>query len=308
VTNKTKAHGKKRGENDMTFVGISPRQASAGIGLRHAHYPEFLKEKQPVAWLEVHAENYLNFNTPAFHILERLCEDYPISLHAVNLSLGSSDGIDEDHVRRVKALIDRINPFLISDHLSWGRIDGYYLNDLLPIPYTQEALTLFESTITRIQDIFERPLLIENPSSYLQYKVSEMEEVDFLTTLVHRTGSGIVVDINNIYVSCCNHGWDADAYLKAIPPAKVKEIHLAGHSLQGATRIDDHGSPICKDVWELYQKSIGLFGPVPTLIEWDTNVPSLETLITEASKAQGILDSVRIPSNTTRKERHVQFG
>ncbi len=292
----------------MTFVGFSPRQASAGIGLRHAHYSEFLKEKQPVAWLEVHAENFLNFNTPAFHILERLREDYPISLHAVNLSLGSTDGIDEDHVKRVKALIDRINPFFVSDHLSWGRVDGYYLNDLLPIPYTQEALALFESTITRIQDIFDRPLLIENPSSYLQYRVSDMEEVDFLTTLVHRTGSGILLDINNIYVSCCNHGWDADAYLKAIPPAKIKEIHLAGHSLQGAVRIDDHGSPVCNDVWNLYQKSIGLFGSVPTLIEWDTDVPDLETLRAEAAKAQDILDSVRVPSNTTRKGSHVRFG
>lgn len=292
----------------MTFVGFAPRQASAGIGLRHAHYSEFLKEKQRVLWLEVHAENFLNFDTPAFHILEKLREDYPISLHGVNLSLGSSDGIDDDHVRRIKSLIDRINPFLVSDHLSWGRIDGYYLNDLLPIPYTSEALSIFESTITRIQDIFERPLLIENPSSYLQYKVSEMEEVDFLTTLVHRTGSGILLDINNIYVSCSNHGWDANVYLKAIPPAKVKEIHVAGHSLQGTVRIDDHGGPICQDVWDLYQKSINLFGPLPTLIEWDKNVPTLETLIAEASKAQSILDSVRVPSNTTRKERHVQFG
>lgn len=292
----------------MVFKGFAPRQASAGIGLRHAHYSDFLKEKKPVAWLEVHAENFLNFNTPAFHILERLREDYPISLHAVNLSLGSSDGIDDEHVKRVKALIDRINPFLVSDHLSWGRIDGYYLNDLLPVPYTQEALTLFESAITRIQDIFERPLLIENPSSYLQYRESNIDEAEFLTTLVHRTGSGILLDINNIYVSCCNHRWDMDTYLKAIPPAKVKEIHLAGHSLQGAIRIDDHGSHVCKDVWDLYQKSINLFGAVPTLIEWDTNVPALETLMGEASKAQDILDRVRIPSNTTRKERNVRFG
>jgi hypothetical protein len=292
----------------MTFPGFSPRQASAGIGLRKAHYSEFLNEKQPVAWLEVHAENFLNFNTPAYHILERIRKDYPISLHAVNLSLGSSDGIDEDHVKRVKALIDRINPFLVSDHLSWGRIDGYYLNDLLPVPYTQEALKLFTSTIARIQDIFGRPLLIENPSSYLQYHSSDIEEADFLATLVHRTGSSILLDVNNIYVSCCNHGWNAEAYLKTIPAAKVKEIHLAGHSLQGSVRIDDHGSRVCDDVWNLYQKAITLFGPVPTLIEWDTNVPEWEVLRAEAAKAQTILDSVRVPSNTARKERHVRFG
>ena len=293
----------------MVFTGFSPRQSSAGIGLHRAHYPKFLQEKQPVAWLEAHAENFLNFNTPAYRILERIREDYPLSLHAVNLSLGSSDGIDEDHVKRIKALIDRINPFFVSDHLSWGRIDGYYLNDLLPVPYTQETLTLFASTISRIQDIFGRPLLIENPSSYLQYAVSDMEEADFLTTLAHRTGAGILLDINNIYVSCCNHGWNAEAYLKAIPAAKVKEIHLAGHVLQGSIRIDDHASPVCNEVWSLYEKAIGLFGPIPTLIEWDANIPELETLMEEAAKAQTILDSIRIPSNTIREERrHVRFG
>jgi hypothetical protein len=223
--------------------------------------------------------------------------------------LGSSDGIDEDHVKRIKAFIDRINPFFVSDHLSWGRIDGYYLNDLLPVPYTQETLSLFASTISRIQDIFGRRLLIENPSSYLQYVVSDIEEADFLTTLAHRTGADILLDINNIYVSCCNHGWNAEAYLKAIPAAKVKEIHLAGHALQGSIRIDDHASPVCNEVWGLYEKAIGLFGPIPTLIEWDANIPELEILMEEAAKAQTILDSVRIPSNTIKEERrHVRFG
>lgn len=292
----------------MSFTGLSPRQASAGVGLRQPHYSDFLNEKQPIAWLEVHAENFLNFDTPAYKILERLRQDYPVSFHAVNLSLGSSDGIDEGHVKRVKALIERINPFLVSDHLSWGRIDGYYLNDLLPIPYTQEALTLFASNLSRIQDMLERPLLIENPSSYLEFQISEMTEAEFLGALVHRTGAGVVLDINNIYVSCCNHGWDAQQYLKAIPAGKVKEMHLSGHAIQGPLRIDDHGSQVCAEVWDLYQKAINIFGPIPTLIEWDSNVPDLTTLLAEATKAQTILDSVRVPSNTTRKERHVRFG
>ncbi|MBX9805044.1 MAG: DUF692 domain-containing protein [Alphaproteobacteria bacterium] len=292
----------------MTFVGLPPRQASAGIGLRHAHYDQFTKEKQPVAWLEVHAENFLNFDTPAFKMLERIRQDYPLSLHAVNLSLGSSDGIDEDHVKRVKGLIDRLNPFIVSDHLSWGRIDGYYLNDLLPIPYTKESLDVFDSNISRIQDLLERSLLIENPSSYLQFKASEIEEADFLTTLVNRTGSSILLDVNNIYVSCCNHGWDAEAYLNAIPAALVKEIHLAGHTLQGSIRIDDHGSKVCHEVWELYQKALTAYGPVPTLIEWDTKVPELGILLAEASKAQNLLDSLRVPSNSPRKQSHVSFG
>jgi uncharacterized protein (UPF0276 family) len=150
--------------------------------------------------------------------------------------------------------------------------------------------------------------LIENPSSYLQFKASEIEEADFLTTLVNRTGSSILLDVNNIYVSCCNHGWDAEAYLNAIPAALVKEIHLAGHTLQGSIRIDDHGSKVCHEVWELYQKALTAYGPVPTLIEWDTKVPELGILLAEASKAQNLLDSLRVPSNSPRKQSHVSFG
>jgi uncharacterized protein len=292
----------------MIFTGFSPRQASVGIGLRSAHYAEFMKQKQPIAWLEVHAENFLNFNTPAYKVLERIRQDYPISLHAVNLSLGSSDGFDDEHVKRVKELIDRINPFLVSDHLSWGRIDGYYLNDLLPVPYTAESLRIVASNISRIQDILDCSLLIENPSSYLQYVHSDMEEADFLSTLVHRTGSGILLDVNNLFVSCSNHGWNPESYLKTISAAKIKEMHLSGHAVQGAIKIDDHGSKVCQDVWELYNKAVRTFGSVPTLVEWDSNIPSLSILLSEAEKAQTILDSVRTPSNSTRKERHVRFG
>jgi len=292
----------------MVMTGISSRQVSTGIGLRHAHYSHFLNEKQPVAWLEVHAENFLNFETPAYHMLERIRQNYPISLHAVNLSLGSSDGIDEDHLKQIKSLIDRINPFLVSDHLSWGRIDGYYFNDLLPVPYTQETFNILATTISQVQDILKRPLLIENPSSYFQYQLSEMEEADFLAQLVKRTGSSILLDINNVYVSCQNHGWDQEAYLKAIPKSKVKEIHLAGHTRQGSLRIDDHASRVCGDVWNLYQKVISLWGPIPTLIEWDTNVPELEVLLGEAAKAQSILDGIHIPSNLARKEIYVRAG
>jgi uncharacterized protein (UPF0276 family) len=292
----------------MVFTDFAPRLASAGIGLRQAHYSEFAKEKQPIAWLEVHAENFLNFHTPAYKILERIREDYPISLHAVNLSLGSCDSIDEDHVKRIKSLIDQINPFLVSDHLSWGRIDGYYLNDLLPVPYTLESLTAVTSNVSRVQDILDRSLLIENPSSYMQYEASDIDEADFLATLVHRTGSGILLDINNIYVSCSNHGWNAESYLNAIPVAKVKEIHLSGHAIQGGMRIDDHGSHVCQEVWDLYKQAILKFGPMPTLIEWDSNIPELNVLLSEAKQAQNILESVRVPSNSVRKERYARFG
>lgn len=292
----------------MIVQTYSPRQVSAGVGLRCPHYKDFINKKGLVPWVEVHSENFLNFETPAFKMLERIRQDYPLSLHGVNLSLGSHDGIDENHVDRVKALIDRLNPFLVSDHLSWGRVDGYYFNDLLPIPYTPEALNIFVSNVSCVQDRLGRPLLIENPSSYFQYHSSEIEEADFLSKLSQESGADILLDINNIYVSCCNHGWDTQRYLEAIPRGKVKEIHLAGHIRQGSLRIDDHGSTVCSEVWDLYRKSIALFGPVQTLIEWDTNVPSLDILLSEASKAQDILDSVRVPSNIPRKERHVQFG
>ncbi|MBM3468386.1 MAG: DUF692 domain-containing protein [Alphaproteobacteria bacterium] len=292
----------------MTFPGFSPRQASTGIGLQKAHYKDFLKERQPVAWLEIQAEDFLNFETEEFQFLERIREDYPMSLHVTNLSLGSSDGIDEEHIKRVKALIDRLNPFLISSHLSWGRIDGYYLNGLFPIPYTQETLELLVSTVNRVQEIFESPLLIENPPTYLQYKISNMEEVDFLGTLVHRTGSGILLNINNVYVSCHNHGWDVEAYLKGVPKGKVKEIHISGHRIQGPFLVSDHESDISNEVWNIYQKAIHLFGPVPTLIKRKTTVPDLKFLLAEAQKAQNILNQIRTPSNTTRKERHVRFG
>lgn len=292
----------------MKFNNYSPRLASAGIGLRQIHFDDFLKAKQPVPWLEIHAENFLNFHTPAFKILERIREDYPLSIHAVNLSLGSSDGIDEDHVKQVKALIDRLEPFFVSDHLSWGRIDGYYMNDLLPIPYTVEALALLTSNLSRVQEILGRVILIENPSSYLQYEVSEIDESEFLATLVQRTGSGIVLDVNNLFVSCSNHNWNMDSYLKTIPAAKVKEIHLGGHSLSGTLRIDDHSTSVCPDVWDLYKRVIGLYGPLPTLIEWDVNIPDLNDLLNESKQAQQILNSIRIPSNVPRKERHVRFG
>lgn len=292
----------------MKFSDFSPQQASAGIGLRAPHYTEFLQEKKTVPWLEVHAENFLNFNTPVYHILENLRKDYPISLHGMNLSLGSGDGIDEDHVRRVKDLIDRLDPFLISEPLSWGRVDDYYLNDCLTIPYNQETLTTLRSNVSQIQDILDRSLLIENPASYLQYQVTDMEEADFLTTLVTQTGSGILLNLNNLYVSCSNHSWDIEAYLKAIPAHKIKEIHLGGHHLQGSIHIADHGGAVCEEMWNLYQKTIRRIGPVLTLVEWNTNIPPLNILMVEAEKAQRILDSVRVPSNIPGKERHALFA
>jgi uncharacterized protein (UPF0276 family) len=271
-----------------------PIPAVAGIGLRFAHHREVIETRPRVAWFEVHSENYMGGGpTPA--ILERVRQDYPISLHGVGLSLGSAEGLSSDHLARVRDLIDRFDPGLVSEHLSWNVVDGVYLADLLPLPMTEEALDVVCRNVDRAQESVGRRLLIENPSSYLRYRHSTIPEWEFMAAVAQRTGCGILCDANNIFVSACNHGWSASAYLAALPPQAVGEIHLAGHSVReleggGAIRIDDHGSKVCPPVWALYSEAIARFGRVPTLIEWDTDIPSLDVLIAEARSAQNVLD------------------
>jgi uncharacterized protein (UPF0276 family) len=271
-----------------------PIPAVAGIGLRFAHHREVIETRPRVAWFEVHSENYMGGGpTPA--ILERVHQDYPISLHGVGLSLGSAEGLSSDHLARVRDLIDRFDPGLVSEHLSWNVVDGIYLADLLPLPMTEEALDVVCRNVDRAQESLGRRLLIENPSSYLRYRHSTIPEWEFMAAVARRTGCGILCDVNNIFVSACNHGWSASDYLAALPPQAVGEIHLAGHSVReleggGTIRIDDHGSKVCPPVWALYSEAIARFGRVPTLIEWDTDIPSLDVLIAEARSAQNVLD------------------
>lgn len=268
-------------------AGLIP--PSAGIGLRFPHHQVVVDTRPSVGWLEVHSENYMGGGTP-LRYLDTLRCDYPVSLHGVGLSLGSVDGLDAAHLERLARAVERIEPHLISEHLSWSVVGQTYLADLLPLPMTEEALDIVCRHVDQTQARLRRQILIENPSTYLQFRHSTIPEWDFLSSVAARTGCGILCDVNNIYVSAQNHGWDASAYLRALPPAAIGEIHLAGHSVttleSGATlRIDDHGSRVAPAVWALYEEALARLGPVPTLIEWDTNIPSLDVLLAEAAQA-----------------------
>lgn len=266
-----------------------PLRAAAGIGLRFQHHQAVLDTRPEVAWLEAHTENYMG-GGPSIRTLEAIRRDYPVSLHGVGLSLGSADGLDAAHLERVREAVHRIAPALVSEHLSWSVAGGTYLADLLPLPMTDEALDLVCRHVDETQAFLQRRILVENPSSYLRFRHSTIAEWDFLAAVAQRTGCGILCDVNNIYVSACNHGWDAAAYLAALPAQAIGEIHLAGHSLRpiegGQTlRVDDHGSRVAPEVWALYAQALARFGPVPTLVEWDNNVPPLDVLLDEAAQA-----------------------
>jgi uncharacterized protein (UPF0276 family) len=275
-----------------------PVPARAGIGLRFQHHAEVLAETPDVAWLEVHPENYLG-GGPTFEILAEIRRDYPLSLHAVGLSLGSAEGLDREHLAQVARLARRLEPGLVSDHLSWSAAGGLHLPDLLPLPYTEEALAVFVRHLDQAQTALGRRILIENPSAYLAFARSTLSEAEFLGEVVRRTGCGLLLDVNNLFVTACNLGHDPAArlaaLLDAVPAEAIGEIHLAGHSLRsmgdGRTlRIDDHGSPVRPEVWRLFEKALARLGPRPALIEWDRDVPPLAVLLAEAAAANARLD------------------
>lgn len=273
-----------------------PIPAEAGVGLRFRHHQEAMESHPAARWFEVHTENYMGGGA-APRCLEAIRRDYPLSLHGTGLSLGSAEGLDLAHLARVREAVERFDPELVSEHLSWSVVGGAYLADLLPLPMTEEALEVVCRNVEQAQAHLGRRLLIENPSTYLQFRHSTIPEWEFLAQLAARTGCGLLCDVNNIYVSACNHGWDASAYLAALPPAAVGEIHLAGHALreiEGRTlRIDHHGSRVAPAVWTLYAEALGRFGAVPTLIEWDTDVPPLDVLIQEAARAQSMIEETQ---------------
>jgi uncharacterized protein (UPF0276 family) len=273
---------------DRTIFSPRPIPASAGIGLRQPHYGAARDDPPPVGWLEVHSENYLGGGAP-LRILEGFRHDYPLSLHGVGLSLGTAGPLDRAHLGRVVDLAGRIEPGLISEHLSWSIAGGVYFNDLLPLPYTEEALAVVADHVVEMQDALGRSILVENPSTYLEFSHSTIGEVEFLAELVRRTGCGLLLDVNNVFVSAGNHGRDAAAYIAAVPVEAVGEIHLAGHSTRDIDgtllRIDDHGSAVAEPVWALYEAALARLGAVPTLIEWDSAIPALAVLVDEAAKA-----------------------
>jgi uncharacterized protein (UPF0276 family) len=264
----------------------------AGIGLRTPHCREMIESRPAAAgWLEVHSENYFGAGGQPHVFLERLRADYPLSLHGVGLGLGSADALDLAHLRRLAGVIERYEPGLVSEHLCWSAAGGRHLNDLLPLPYTEEALTHVAERIVRTQEFLDRQILIENISSYLRFRHSTIPEWEFVAQLAQRTGCGILLDVNNIYVNAVNHGFDARTYLAAIPAKAVQEIHLAGYDDSGACLIDTHGSAVSEPVWTLYRETIERLGARPTLIEWDTDIPALDVLLGEACKADAILES-----------------
>ena len=273
----------------MAFSLVAGRQRCTGIGFRAPHFAEIVATRPVAGFLEVHAENYMG-GGPALRQLETLRCDWPISLHGVGMSLGSAGGLDPEHVERFAVVVERIEPSVISEHLAWSvTAKGTYLNDLLPLPYTEESLAIMAANVIRLQDRLGRQVLIENPSAYLRFAHSTIPEAQFLTELVRRTGCGLLFDVNNVYVTCQNLGGDPRTWIEALPVEAVQELHLAGHCINDADGvsilIDDHGSPVDPAVWDLYESTIRRFPNAATLIEWDSNLPSLPVLLAEAAEA-----------------------
>lgn len=278
-----------------------------GIGLKNKHYADILETQPDIGWFEVHIENYFYSNNRVYKYLKQVAELYPISIHGVALSLGSKNSLSNNlyHLTRIKKIIKDINPILVSEHLSWSMIAGKYLPDLLPVPYTDESADIFIENIKIAQDFLERKLLIENPSSYFEYSSSYINEAEFLVYIAQNSGCNILLDVNNIYVSCVNHNWDRYKYIDVIYNKTknnnlISEIHLAGHSKRLINKennkyilVDTHSDIVCPEVWDLYNYVINKFGVIPTLVEWDENIPSLEVLISEAKKAQQYLDNLK---------------
>jgi len=267
-----------------------------GIGLRHTHYQDVLESRPSVGWLEVHPENYFGGGMNR-HLLEKIRQDYEISFHAVGLSLGSADGINEEHLQKIKDLIDILEPFQFSDHASWSASGNAHLNDLLPLPYTQESLQKLCDNINKTQDFLGRKILVENPSTYINFADNEMEEYEFMNEAARQTDCLLLMDLNNIYVQAVNHEKDPYEYISAADPDKIGEMHLAGfteHKVDNrhTILIDTHSKPVHDPVWDLYAYAIERFGNTPTLIEWDEDLPPLETLVQEANKARSIMEYV----------------
>lgn len=266
-----------------------PLPGAAGIGLRAQHHADVLADAPRVGWFEAHSENYFADGGSQVHFLGRVRERYPLSLHGVGLSLGGTDPLDREHLRRLRRLVRDFEPALVSEHASWSAYGGRHFNDLLPLPYTEESLRNLVDRVRHVQDHLGRQILVENVSSYLEYRCSDMKEPEFLAALAQESGCGLLLDVNNVYVSASNHGFDPRAYLEALPRRAIGELHLAGHArVERAGRellIDDHGGPVCEAVWSLYAAAVARFGHVPTLIEWDTALPPLATLVAEAQRA-----------------------
>jgi hypothetical protein len=275
---------------------MPPPPLGFGIGLRACHYRDFLDHRPAVDWIEVHSENYFGDGGRDLQVLERLRADYPLSLHGVGLGLGSAtDEFFDAHLARLAALVKRFQPALVSEHLCWAAVPGRHFNDLLPLPLTAAALARMGQRVDAMQEALGRPVLIENVSTHLRFAADQMGETDFLAQLARRTGCGILLDVNNLYVNQCNHGEDALAAMAALGDLIPGEIHLAGHLVTPESVIDHHGDHVAPPVWDLYRAAVEHFGPISTLIEWDTDIPAVDVLVAEAQRARQVAAAARSP-------------
>src|SRR5271168_3160928 len=286
--------GDVRPDRRLRFPAL-PVADSAGTSFKHEQLNAILAESPLAGFFEVHAENYMGAGGPPHQALERIRRDHPVSLHGVCMSIGGPQPLDRAHLARFRALVDRYEPALVSEHLAWSTHETTYFNDLLPLPYTEATLRRVCDHINQVQEAIRRPMLLENPSTYVAFRDSTMSETDFIRCVARRTGCGLLLDVNNVFVSAANHGFSALDYLSDFPLANVGEIHLAGHAEQSDDEgelllIDSHNGPVAADVWNLFEIVISRCGAIPTLIEWDSNIPEWPILRAEAAAAQLILD------------------
>jgi len=267
----------------------------AGIGLRAPHHEELVARRPPLALVEVHSENFFADGGAPLAALERARALYPLSLHGVGLSLGSADPLDERHLARLEALVRRFEPALVSEHLSWSSIDGRHANQLLPLPFTREAVEHVAARIAHVQERLGRRILVENVSTYLEFDEGAMPEWEFVAEVVRRSGCGLLLDVSNVHVNAVNHGFEASGYLGAIDPARVAEYHLAGHERWELGLVDTHSRRVAPEVWSLFRAALARIGPRPTVVEWDLDVPALDVLLDEASKAHALLSAASEP-------------
>ncbi|MGA7803189.1 DUF692 domain-containing protein [Bradyrhizobium sp.] len=281
----------------------------AGTSFKHEHLPAILQDRAQDGFFEVHAENYMGAGGRPHHALEQIRRDYPVSLHGVAMSIGGPQPLDRNHIERFRVLVERYEPALVSEHLAWSTHQTTYFNDLLPLPYTEATLRRVSEHIDEVQQAVRRPILLENPSTYVAFQESTMSETDFIRGIVQRTGCGLLLDINNVFVSATNHGYSALGYLSHFPIERVGEIHLAGHTQQvddegDPLLIDSHDGPVADAVWKLFEIVINRSGPIPTLVEWDSSIPDWPVLKAEARAAQELLDRHATPFSSGKVHAH----
>ncbi len=284
----------------MRVSDLAQRDLGIGIGLRSVHFPHILQHWPALDWFEILSENFMHTGGRPLQVLDAIAARYPIVMHGVSMNIGSVDPLDFDYLRELKKLRDRCGARFVSDHLCWTGVDGVNLHDLMPLPYTEEALKHIVRRVRQVQDCLEMPLVLENPSTYVNFAASQMRETEFLRALCAQTGCGLLMDVNNVFVCATNHGFDAAQYLREVPWDSVVQFHLAGHSVYATHRLDTHDAPACREVWQLFALAHQLSGGRSTLFEWDGNIPSFAAVRREAWKAKKARGELRPKAEVAR--------